>query len=209
MTRPKLSKGPKIFRDIVEELCKYIEINRPVSGIGSNVYDSPGGRPIDVTGTNGGASASLSYPFKVYIRALPGSDPATYQAGVEYNSTLFRNIEYDSNISITGLLSEDQSDGWFDINGTDRIWIEGTFSSWPILSSVQINSDGQGDDWGDGEVEDDGETIATQTKFRIMLATIETGGDGAPFVATQFCRTHLQMMNTATDTIAIIYPYPK
>jgi len=75
MTRPKLLKGPKIFRDIVEEICKYIDINRPISGIGSQVYAAPGGRPVNVTGTHGGASANIIQPFELLSQFSSGDPP--------------------------------------------------------------------------------------------------------------------------------------
>lgn len=70
---PKKTKGPKWLRDAFQGLYDEIMRNRPVSGIGTMVYDAPGGRPVNAIG--GSSTSSLFYePFRL-ISTDNGADP--------------------------------------------------------------------------------------------------------------------------------------
>jgi len=131
------------------------------------------------------------FPFKVQIRSAPDVS-GTFDFGVVYDSLLLNSPDYTDNTAIEGLISG--GDGWVTWNGSDDIvWLEIEWSKWPDSFTASIKSYSNGDDWGDGEIETDGDTPPTQTKARVVLASITSDNAGIP-VIDQRVRTHLQLV---------------
>jgi hypothetical protein len=131
------------------------------------------------------------FPFKVQVRSDPDV-PGAFNFGVVSDSLLLNTPDYTDDTAIEGLISGDE--GWVMWNGADDIvWLEIEWDDWPDSYSASIKSYSNGDDWGGGEVEYDGQTPPTQTKARIVLAEITSDDSGNP-VVDQRVRTHLQMV---------------
>jgi hypothetical protein len=140
--------------------------------------------------------ATSNHPYKPLMRTDP-EDADAYQFGIYYLSQLYQNLDPDNTITITGLLNEAATTGWLDWlgSGTDKIWIEGTFTTWPTIDAVTVKSLGNGDTFDGGVVEHDGATPATQTKFRRVIATIDC--EETPPVITPHVRSHLTLKISA------------
>ena len=138
-----------------------------------------------------GSKIDEVFPFKVQIRSNPDV-PGAFDFGVVYDSLLLNSPDYTDNTAIEGLISG--GDGWVTWNGSDDIvWLEIEWSNWPDSFSASIKSNSNGDDWGDGEIETNGDDSPTQTKARVVLASITSDGAGNP-VVDQRVRTHLQLV---------------
>lgn len=163
-----------------------------------------GNNTVITTDLGGGGGATPStHPFQIFLRPNPETEGA-WQAMVHLESDLYRSLSHTDKQTITGL------DSWFttagDAETPDRIWLEGTFASWPTLNEVEIHSDGMGDDWGDGEIEDDGDADnPQQTAFRLVLGRVLWSDEGTPSVE-QIIRTHLRMSLRADQSFAVAYP---
>lgn len=200
---PQLKKGPKWLRESVSGINAAIVKNRPVAGVGTKVYDSPGGRVIDSDSSTGGGASSSNDSFAILTRNNGTSESPEWQAGVVYNSSLFRSVSYTDQQAITGLLSADQSSGWFPTIDGDVIWLEIGFGTWPAVNSAAINNTGSSDVFP-GEIVDDGEPIPTQTKACLVIGTISISG--GEISVNQIVQTNQRMVNVATSTVAALYP---
>ena len=118
-------KGPKWLKQAFSDVDAKIEANKPISGIGTQVFDSAGGRPINSVGRGVGASAGGYFPFQVIA--------AGQNLGISPASSLFKNLKGET-IPITGLLADEtnMSDpGWFACPAIGKkIWLQiGTCAS--------------------------------------------------------------------------------
>lgn len=108
---PTTIKGPKWLKQAFADVYDKIEANKPISGIGTMVFDSAGGRPINVARAGAGAGAAApEMPFQILANGE--------NIGVLPESTLFKNW-IGEKIAITGLLTR-LSDGT--ISGSDEGW---------------------------------------------------------------------------------------
>ena len=138
-----------------------------------------------------GTKAEDVFPFKVQIRSDPDT-PGAFDFGVVYESLLLASPDHEDNVEIDGLI--DGEDGWVTWNGEDDlVWLEIEWDDWPDSYTASIKSYSNGDDWGDGEIESDGDDPPTQTYARVVLAAITSDDAGNP-VVDQRVRTHLQMV---------------
>jgi len=138
-----------------------------------------------------GSPVDEVFPFKVQIRSDPDT-PGAFDFGVVYESLLLASPDHEDNVEIVGLIDGD--DGWVVWNGDDDIvWLEIEWDDWPDSYTASIKSYSNGDDWGDGEIESDGDEPPTQTNARVVLAAITSDDAGNP-VVDQRVRTHLQMV---------------
>jgi len=142
------------------------------------------------------ASSEDEFPFKVKIRSNP-DNPDEQEFGVTYNSLLLASPDHEDNVEISGLIDGD--DGWVTWNGEDDlVWLEIEWDDWPDSYTASIKSYSNGDDFGDGEVESDGDDPPTQTHARIVIAEITADKDGNPII-DQRVRTHLQMVGAMEE----------
>ena len=113
-------KGPKWLKQAFSDVDAKIEANKPISGIGTQVFDSAGGRPINAfRGAGGGGTSVGGFPFQILS--------AGQNLGVAPESNLFKNLKGEA-VTITGLLSDetDMSDpGWFACPAIgEKIWLQ-------------------------------------------------------------------------------------
>ena len=164
-------------------------------GSASPIVEQPGARTPWEFGSNG----ADDFPFQVLVRSDPW-EPDAYVFGVRSGSLLFNSFDYEDTVDIDGLLVEDV--GWVSWNGDfDIVWLELEWDDWPDSYTASIKSFSNGDEWGSGEVETDGEYPPTQTKARIVLAVISVGDTGNP-VVEQRVRSHLQLVSSFAEDLA-------
>ena len=164
-------------------------------GSASPIVEQPGARTPWEFGSNG----VDDFPFQVLVRSDPW-EPDAYVFGVRSGSLLFNSFDYEDTVDIDGLLVEDA--GWVSWNGDfDIVWLELEWDDWPDSYIASIKSFSNGDEWGSGEVETDGEYPPTQTKARIVLAVISVGDTGNP-VVEQRVRSHLQLVSSFAEDLA-------
>ena len=144
------------------------------------------------------------FPFKVITRTETNeSGDPIYYYGVIYHSLLLISSSYTENQTISGLLSSDtpsnDDEGWILWNvSEDIVWLELDVSDFSV-TGASITSWSTGNDFGGGEVENDGGLPPNQSKARIVIAKITVGNDGEPII-DQRVRTHLQMVPSIEDS---------
>ena len=116
-------KGPKWLKTAFADVYDAIWACSPIGGIGTMVFDSPGGRVVNATGGRGvGAVASVS-PFQILSNGE--------NVGILPESTVFKNLRGDT-LAITGMLTRlsdgtiDPADpGWFACPAIgEKIWLQ-------------------------------------------------------------------------------------
>ena len=162
-------------------------------GNGYSVDDKP---DIMTPWEFGSNSLSNDFPFKVLVQDNPDTLGA-YDYGIVYESKLFNSPDSTDIQTISGLLTSDNplptDSGWITWNGSDDlIWLDIQIETFPDSSAVAINSWSNGDEFGGGEVEYDGESPPTQTAARVVIAYITSDSTGKPLI-DQRIDTHLQM----------------
>jgi len=172
------------------------------------------------------ATAQSSFPFQVTWQPKPDNpEGTTFQASIEYNSSLMKSLKPSDRQTITGLnpappYTEHNPKNWFDLIANDLIWLEITTSSTYTITAATIKSYGMGDvmdptldAWdasGDSFICNDGAVapaVPVQTKCRVVIAQSVPDADGKPTL-TQLLRTHLLMTNCAIDGQAALFPFP-
>jgi hypothetical protein len=183
----------------------------------------------------GAISTAAQNPFQIIVQQKPGST-TQWQFGVVFNSTLYSNsnvtvpptiptqpIATGANGLLTSATPASNDAGWVTWNAAnDYAWLEGTFGTWPAISTVQIQSLSNGGSYGGGDCENDGgsgsPTVYTQTKFRVLIGTlaVPTSPATSPIVK-QICNRNLKLYPCWMDSfnssgadeniIAAIYPF--
>jgi hypothetical protein len=205
--------GPPFFTRFAADVLKYIETIKPISGIGTKVIDSPGGRVVNADpGAGGGGSSVVDHPFTVLQRPSPTTE-GVFQYGVIYESSLYNSLRPNDKISITGLLSEDRESGWFDLSPGGYIWLGVIFNSSGVVTSAGIdNSDDDDFDitaeaWAgeNGYCEDDAGDPPTHQASRKLIA-YTVSGDTAPILTQSMFRDQL-LRNVCIDGRPARYPF--
>lgn len=219
MIRPRrVSRGDPVLAEHHNELVDAIlERTPPVSVPGGRITTTPQGWALAVSPGKGGKSvAAVSHPFQVLQRPKPNV-PNVWQCGVVYESSLYLSLRPNHKQVITGLLSEDQTTGWFDIISADAIWLGIVFDGSGTPVSVGIDSWGQGDSFeidenawsgNDGYCEDDGDAEAPvhQTSRKLIAYTM-AGETGQPPVLTQVMFRDQVLRNVCIDGRPARYPF--
>ncbi|MFZ4597824.1 MAG: hypothetical protein ACOYNN_04190 [Terrimicrobiaceae bacterium] len=175
---------------------------------GGTFARTAGGTTLWSRGRPGG-DASSAHPFQVISRTVDGD----LEYGVIYTSSLFKSLQPNDKQAITGLLSEDQTTGWFSLTSGGYIWLGITFDSTGAITTAAIdNSDTETFDltqpaWSgnDGYCEDDGETEPTHQTSRKLIAYI-VAGDPSPVLHQVMFHDQL-LRNTCVDGRPARYPF--
>lgn len=192
---PQLKKGPKWLRESVSGINAAIVKNRPVAGVGTKVYDSPGGRVIDSDSSTGSALASSAiHPFKTYLRTDP-ENPEQYQAKVFLGSNLYNGLGNWSNTAITGL------DSWFNVSENDYIYLTGAYVD-SVLETVDVDS---GSSLPGRIVITTGDN-PTQTSWTTRIARILVIDDA--WTVEQNLFQHLTLLEECVASVSVEYPFP-
>jgi hypothetical protein len=216
---PELRKGPKWLRAAINDLRHFALQNRPLRTPTCEINQTPQGTQIIPTvfptEEGGGDAVAESHPFKVYQRVKPGTEESPiYQYGVDYRSSLYKSLKPGTNKqTITGLLNEAKTTGWFDLSAGGYIWLGITFNtSGNPTAAVIDNSDDDTFDldanaWSDNDsyVEDNGGTPPTHQTSRKLIA-VTASGSGAP-VIYQVMRTQQVLRNVCIDGRPARYPF--
>lgn len=158
-----------------------------------------------------GANPAL-HPFRVLVRPKSGGG---WEAGVVYQSSLYLSLRPDHNTAITGLLSEDLTTGWFDVEMPDAVWLGIVFDSGGTITTAEIASwgeegefDVEAEAWSgtNAYVEDDGGDPPIFQTARKLIARIIEGSDGTPIVK-QSMFTHQLLRDVSIDGQAAKYPF--
>lgn len=183
---------------------------------GPGIFQSTrGGKAVlEVKPTRRSSAKKSDHPFLVLTRAKPNV-PAITQAGVIYESSLFKSLRPNDKKSITGLLDEDRENGWFDMIGNDAIWLGVTFDSSGVPDWAGIDSWGQSDTfeidedaWSEnnGYCEDDGGDPAKHQTSRKLIAYSVAGESGKP-ILTQVMFHDQVLRNVCIDGRPARYPF--
>lgn len=200
------------------KLKKEVQSNKLGQGVGYRLNRSGAGTTLTIKPGAGGSSDAV-HPFKIYIKNLGTEETPIWKAGVEYNSSLFKSLKPNDRQTITGLLSEDYSTGWFSLMANDAIWLGITFDVDANITWAGIDSWGQSDAFDidvaawvstggkKSYVADDGSTTAPfhQTS-RMLLGYTIAGSEGEP-VLTQSVNSHLVLRNCLIDGRVCRYPF--
>jgi hypothetical protein len=155
-----------------------------------------------------------AHPFQVYQRVKPGTEESPiYQYGVEFRSSLFKSLKPGTNKqTITGLLNEAETTGWFDLSTGGYIWLGITFdtsgnTTWAgIDNSDDDDFDLDANAWNtDAYVTDDGATPPKHQTSRKLIAAV-VSGTGAP-VIHQAMRSHQVLRSICVDGRPAKYPF--
>lgn len=202
-----------------KQLKKEVAANRLGNGVGYCLKRTGAGTTLSIK-TGKGSSSDPVFPFKIYVKNF-GTVPATpiWKAGVEYNSSLFKSLKPNDKQTITGLLSEDYSTGWFDLITADAIWLGVIFDVNANITWARIDSWGQGNEfnidaaaWDDSAgkkpyVADDGaEEDPFHQTSRLLLGYTVAGNEGEP-VLTQCVSSHQVLRNCCINGRAARYPF--
>lgn len=159
----------------------------------------------------GGDDEEGSLPFKIYIRK--GEKPNQYFRGVEFNSLLYENLNYQSKLEIIGLLGssnrEDTDPGWksFDVSTISdkeplKIWLQIEFDteSWPKIKIAELkDSNDPKSDFLSKELEYiEIKEVPKQKYAKLMLGIINKNGDNKPII-TQYVSSNLRLGNTVSE----------
>jgi len=161
-----------------------------------------------------GEVAGAGSPFKVLTRPKPDSTTGAVQAGVIYWSGLYKSLRPDDNMTITGLLSEDGTTGWFDLDPTDAIWLKVTFNTSGVPTAANIESWGTSKEfeidlyaWVENSYcEDDGEATPTHKYSRKLIAYSVPDDNGKPKL-TQVMSHDQILRNVCIDGRPARYPF--
>lgn len=177
--------------------------------VGGTWQRGPGGTSIYVRPGGSGVGGDASHPFKVLTRPKPEAE-GEYEAMVVLDSSLYKSLRPNDKVTITGL------DTWFDLIGTDAIWLGIVFNISGTITSASIDSWGQGDDFeidedawsgNNGYCEDDGEpSDPFHQTSRVLIARSEAGDDGQP-VLTQEMFHHQVLRDVNIDGRSAKYPF--
>jgi hypothetical protein len=152
------------------------------------------------------------------------NEDETFSAYV-FAGRLYRELQPDLVVSITGLTTDTAAPAWRDLIPTDCIWLTVVFDTSGAVTSATINSYGESDDfdytaaaWAgeDGYCEDDADPdYPRHQTSRIPLAYFFPDGDGAPVLSDvegnptkrQNVTTDLRLMPVVIDSRPAIYPF--
>lgn len=166
-------------------------------------------------GEGGGDGGTADHPFRLVTRPKPGSETTVVQGGIVYESSLYLSLRPNDKQAITGLLNADRTSGWFDLIGTDAIWLGIVFNSSGAVTSATIDSWGQSDDFevdedawsgNDSYCEDDGDDPPVHQTSRKLIAYTVAGGGGLP-VVTQVMFHDQVLRNVCIDGRPARYPF--
>lgn len=184
---PKI--GPPAWIEWAKKTKAAILANRPISGAGTTVSDAVGGRAINATPGSGGSSSAASHPFQVLERNSGTTESPVWEYGVIFESSLYKSKRPNDKQAITGLLSEDQSTGWFTLSPGGYIWLGVTFDgTGEVTAAVIDNSDENEYDltaeaWSgnNGYCESDGGSPPVHQTTRKLIA-YTVSGESAPIL---------------------------
>jgi hypothetical protein len=195
----------------------------PQATVTQSRIDVDSGGPVvwdSVEGVGGGSPPPASYhPFKVLVKNTGTDTSPNWVAGVYYKSSLFKSLRPNDKMTITGLLNEAQTSGWFALNSNDAIWLGITFDNNGTPNWAGIDSWGQGDSfeideeaWSgdDSYCEDNGETTGPnaykhQTSRKLIAYTV-AGDDGNPVLHQVMFHDQL-LRNVCIDGRPARYPF--
>jgi len=219
-------KGPKWLKQAFADVDAKIEANKPISGIGTQVFESAGGRPINAVGSRATASSG-AFPFQVVS--------AGENLGIVPFSSLFKNLNGETT-TITGLLTDptNMSDpGWFACPSIGKkIWLQiGTSDPahtdagpqpWAATTAIQSGTAG-GTLWDEypDPIATDGTPVFQQyynlllaevtdpevdTRPALLTVTIGTGGTAEQRQITQCWSRNLTLVFWAVNGLLCLVP---
>ena len=129
-----LKAGPKWLKDAFYNLYQYIDTQRPISGVGTMVFDTPGGRAVNSTATGGPEStAAVINPWDIInLTGVGTADPDT---GIYPN--------YTANIwpgTVMGLIASNIFDD-FSFTSDLTYFKAGCTSDGKVVTAVEIYVD--------------------------------------------------------------------
>ena len=157
----------------------------------------------------GGCGATEpSCPFQIIVKNNGTHSSPVWQAGV-LSGSLYKSANWEDRQTVTGLLDDAQTTGWFDVILEDCIWLEITWASGTM--SATIHSWGQGDSWDDFAAmvvfASDASPAQTKALFPIGFTHASTAGVPTPEVTQSLC-SDLLLANACFKGKACRYPKP-
>lgn len=201
------------------DLKKEVLANRISQGVGYKIKRTGVGTTLDIKPSSGSGGLG-THPFQVLQRPHPETE-GIWQYGVIYESNLFKSLKPNDMQTISGLLSEDKSTGWFSLVTGGYIWLEISITNAGVITATINNSDEDDFDltanaWSGiltdpshtGFCEDNGETTgvyAYKHKTSRKPIAFTESSDGAPIII-QSMKSHQILWHFPIDGRPAKYP---